>query len=165
MYHEKAGGKWVFMCGAMPWRCKRKKQRISWERMLMSFAYVGSLIMYSYRFNCKPHMCTHTQTWRRENFQKSSVLKFSGKSFSDDSSERQHQHSRTAFNDAFPCAMILSHWKMFWWKNHVFDSHLTPHVHSIRFFFQPFYDENFITHRHMPYGVWWISSGFIKIFN
>lgn len=146
MYHEKAGGKWVFMCGAMPWRCKRKKQRISWERMLMSFAYVGSLIMYSYRFNCKPHMCTHTQTWRRENFQKSSVLKFSGKSFSDDSTPTQPNSFQWRFSmcdDSLslenvlmkkPCVRLAPHSTcsldsllfstLLWWKFH----HASPYA-------------------------------------
>lgn len=122
----------IFMCAG--WRSEGVNERQENSREKIKH------IMYSYRFNCKPHMCTHTThtqaIWKfskiyfkiqRENFgvEKSSV----------GCREHQHKHqqtwaSMTVFHvRLFQRKTSLFGWKMFWWKNHVFLPF--PHVLAV----------------------------------
>lgn len=107
-------------------------------------------------------MRTHIQK-KRENFQKI-CLKIQREYFSlfirNELFDRKSANTNTAsagkfnifvFNDDSP-HKILSHWKMFWWKNHVF-SHTS--------IFQPFLWRTF-HHAHM-FHTWWISRFLIRL--
>lgn len=129
---------------------------------------LNGTFMYSHRFNCKPHMCTHTHS-QEEIFKKKFCFEFSGKIHSEISSVKwasthtQSKRLMTIFHvQLFQRKFSLSLENVLMKKPCV-----SPHPTRLVFLLQPF-DEISRTCTSMLNGVSssrWISSDFVKIFN